>query len=214
MEIKSISKSISINQKKINSIISPELLNDLISNTKNQTNIKLFDCTYPKERGFDLFKSIRIPNANFFDFDLFRSDQIIKSSQLSLGFPNLKQIKNFLNKFDIKNSDHIILYDQYGIHSSPRAWFLLDSYNIKNISILNGGLPLWMKNKFLIDTEYYEEDYINDNINEEDSDNDNEESDNNISKEVNKGKKILLLLLFSLSFLFFSFFNINFFREY
>ena len=167
MEIKSL------NPKKFKSLITPELLNELLNNKQNSLNIKLFDCTYPSDRGYNLFKTVRIANANFFDFDFFRSDQIIKSSQLSLGFPNLKQIENFVKKYEIKNSDQIILYDQYGIHSSPRAWFLLNSYNIKNISILNGGLPLWMKNKFPINTEYYEE----------------EENESEESEELEEGNK-------------------------
>ena len=154
MEFKSINTP-----QKIKSLISPGFLNELLSgDKKNSSNIKLFDCTYPSERGYKLYKTTRIADANFFDFDLFRSDEIIKSSELSLGFPNLKQIEKFINKYNIKNTDHIVLYDQYGIYSSPRAWFLLKSYNLQNLSILNGGLPLWMKNKFPINTDYFQDD--------------------------------------------------------
>lgn len=169
MEIKKF-----LNPQKIKSLISPESLNELLTNKQNSINIKLFDCTYPSQKGFNLFKTVRIPSTNFFDFDFFRSNEIINSTELSLGFPNKKQIENFVKKFEIKNSDHIILYDQYGVHSSPRAWFLLSSYNIGNISILNGGLPLWMKNKFPLDTEYCEDDYIDYEDNDNENENENE----------------------------------------
>ena len=159
-----------INKSKlIKSLISSNKLNELILN--NSKNIKLFDCTYPSFKGKKLFEKIRIKNAKFLDFDLLKSNNYDSSNQ-TLGFPDKNQILNFLKENLIKKSDEIILYDQYGIYSSPRVWYLLNIFQIQNIKILDGGLPNWIKNNLPIDRE---------NLNESSNEEENEE----ISKEHN-----------------------------
>lgn len=45
----------------------------------------------------------------------------------------------------IDNSTNIILYDRNGTHSSPRVWWMFLVAGYKNVKVLNGGLPQWVK---------------------------------------------------------------------
>jgi thiosulfate/3-mercaptopyruvate sulfurtransferase len=36
------------------------------------------------------------------------------------------------------------VYDQHGIYSAPRAWWLLKLFGHEKVFVLNGGLPEWM----------------------------------------------------------------------
>ena len=40
------------------------------------------------------------------------------------------------------------MYDNLGVYSSPRVWWMFTVMGHKNIAVLNGGLPEWKKNNF------------------------------------------------------------------
>jgi len=47
------------------------------------------------------------------------------------------------------NQDSIIVvYDDLGIYSSARAWWLFKTFGFKNVAVLNGGLPEWINNGY------------------------------------------------------------------
>jgi thiosulfate/3-mercaptopyruvate sulfurtransferase len=45
----------------------------------------------------------------------------------------------------INENSVIVVYDQYGIYSSARAWWMFRSMGHKNVAVLNGGFPAWEK---------------------------------------------------------------------
>jgi thiosulfate/3-mercaptopyruvate sulfurtransferase len=145
------------NFKKIKSLVSAFELNNVLNDPTAKLSLKIFDCTYPSIKGHKVYKQLRIKDAKYLSLEKFRSNEILNSENLSLGFPSKQQIFDFLNENKIKKTDMIVLYDQYGIYSSPRAWFILKSFSIKNINLLDGGLPMWMKSKFPIDDEFKNE---------------------------------------------------------
>ncbi len=44
----------------------------------------------------------------------------------------------------INSSDEIVVYDEKGVYSSPRAWFLFLNAGHSKVRVLNGGLPAWI----------------------------------------------------------------------
>lgn len=84
---------------------------------------------------------IQIPNARFFDL---KSD----FSDIDAPFPNTvpssEQFTRSAQNLGINNSSIIIVYDEYGIYSSARAWWLFKAFGHENIAILDGGLPAWI----------------------------------------------------------------------
>jgi len=89
----------------------------------------------------ELFSADKISNSKFFDID-----QVCdKSTDLPHMFPNLDIFIKNVKELDIRKSDYIVCYDRSGIFSSPRVWFTLKLFVAKNVAVLNGGYPKWLK---------------------------------------------------------------------
>lgn len=110
-------------------------------------NIKILDCSWHmpnSERSGKLeFEACHIPGSIFFDIDEF-SDK--KSSFPHTVLPDDK-FSQMISDLGISNQDHIIVYDTLGIFSSPRVWWMFNYYGHNQISILDGGLIKWCKEK-------------------------------------------------------------------
>lgn len=110
-------------------------------------NIKILDCSWHmpnSERYGKLeFEACHIPGSIFFDIDEF-SDK--ESSFPHTILPNDK-FSQMISNLGISNQDHIIVYDTLGIFSSPRVWWMFNYYGHNQISILDGGLIKWCKEK-------------------------------------------------------------------
>lgn len=61
------------------------------------------------------------------------------------AFPTQVQFEKGLEKFGIGKNSTVILYDNQGVYSSPRAWWIFKTMGFQNAYILNGGLPQWIK---------------------------------------------------------------------
>ncbi|MDC0954174.1 rhodanese-like domain-containing protein [Pelagibacteraceae bacterium] len=110
-------------------------------------NIKILDCSWHmpnSERSGKLeFEACHIPGSIFFDIDEF-SDK--KSSFPHTVLPDDK-FSLMISDLGISNQDHIVVYDTLGIFSSPRVWWMFNYYGHNQISILDGGLIKWCKEK-------------------------------------------------------------------
>ena len=112
----------------------------------NASNLVILDASMKKatEADSDL-ATIQIPGARFFD---------IKNvfSNLEDPFPNAvpseQQFNRETQNLGINNDSDIIVYDDKGIYSSARVWWLFKAFGHDNIAVLDGGLPEWQKNNF------------------------------------------------------------------
>lgn len=109
----------------------------------NLMKVKVFDGSWHMpstgRSGLKEFEKVRIPSSNFFDIDLISN----KSTNLPHMLPDENTFNDFMNKFGVKNSDHIVVYDTKGIFSSPRVWFTFKLFGHENVSVLDGGYPKW-----------------------------------------------------------------------
>lgn len=91
------------------------------------------------------FQGLQIKNARFFD---------IKNSfsKNDTDLPNMLQdptdFEQACRKLGINKSSKIVVYDNLGIYTSPRVWWLFKTMGHTNIAILNGGLPAWNQEGF------------------------------------------------------------------
>lgn len=104
-------------------------------------NLLIFDATIPKV-GTKEEPSIKeqIPNAIFFDI---KND----FSDLNSKYPNTllhpDEFEFKAQNIGVNNDSCIIVYDDLGIYSSPRVWWMFTTFGFKNIAVLDGGLPAW-----------------------------------------------------------------------
>lgn len=127
----------------MNPIVSVEWLNDNL----DFCDIVILNATIPRPRelsgkGFD---QKVIPKTRFFDIKNNFSDI---SAPFPSTFPSLKQFTQQSQLLGINKDSIIVVYDDKGIYSSARAWWLFRTFGHHNIAILDGGLPKWNKSGF------------------------------------------------------------------
>lgn len=122
----------------------------LFSNLENE-NLIIFDATIPKvtSKNDDLIEEKhQIKSAIFFDIQNTFSD-------VSAPFPNTilspKEFEEKAQELGINNHSCIVVYDDLGIYSSPRVWWLFQLMGFTNIAVLNGGLPEWKNKEYPIE---------------------------------------------------------------
>lgn len=86
-------------------------------------------------------ENIRIKGARFFDLKNNFSD---KDSDLPNTFPSVAQFEQECQNLGVNIGSLIVVYDNLGIYSSPRVWWMLKIMGHKNVTVLNGGLPDWV----------------------------------------------------------------------
>jgi thiosulfate/3-mercaptopyruvate sulfurtransferase len=92
-------------------------------------------------QGFEEYLAHHIPGAVFFDIDEI-SDH---SSQLPHMLPPVHTFELHMTRLGISNDMDVVVYDGMGLFSAPRVWWTMRVFGMKNVFILDGGFPKWMK---------------------------------------------------------------------
>ncbi len=92
-----------------------------------------------------------IPGAMKFDLERDFFDH--QSSQLH-AMPTAEQFDKGAQRLGIKRNREIVIYDDQGIYSAPRAWYTLRCMGFTNVKVLNGGLPQWLEENRTVYSEY------------------------------------------------------------
>ncbi|CAM1368619.1 sulfurtransferase [Tenacibaculum xiamenense] len=90
----------------------------------------------------------QVPNTIFFDIKKNFSDT---SSQFPSTVPSEEQFQEEARKLGINNDSCIVVYDNLGIYSSARVWWLFKTFGFENVAVLDGGFPAWKKAGFPIE---------------------------------------------------------------
>ena len=113
----------------------------------NLNKVKIFDASWhmpnSKRSAEEEYLEKHIPKAIFWDVDK-HSD---KDSSYPHMMPNSDYWTRMLWRFEIRNNDHIIVYDNSDIYSSCRLWFSLKYFGHEKVSVLDGGFQKWLKEK-------------------------------------------------------------------
>ncbi|TCK69260.1 thiosulfate/3-mercaptopyruvate sulfurtransferase [Winogradskyella wandonensis] len=125
------------------SLVSVEWLNANIE----AENLVVLDATIPKVSGSGVENTIGyIPKSRFFDI---KNKFSAVDAQFPNTIPSKNQFQTEARNLGVNSSSCIVIYDQHGIYSSARAWWLFRYFGHKNVAVLNGGLPEWHKMGFL-----------------------------------------------------------------
>lgn len=110
-------------------------------------SVKVLDCSWSLPGETSILPTGYIPKSQYFDIDKIAD----LSSHMAHMLPSAQNFAKAMSNMGIKNSDHIICYDKYGIRSAPRVWLTFKTFGHEQVSILNGGLPSWVEaNKALV----------------------------------------------------------------
>lgn len=114
-----------------------------VSEQLGQPNLIFLDASLPKPKsasGDHPLSSIQIKNSRFFDLDGAFSEL---ESNLPHMMPSAQYFSKQARELGINKDSMIVVYDNHGIYSSPRAWWMFRSMGHEQIVVLDGGLPAW-----------------------------------------------------------------------
>ncbi|MFC3120178.1 sulfurtransferase [Agaribacter flavus] len=92
-----------------------------------------------------------LPNSQHIDLDDSFHD---KSSSYAHTMPSAEQFNAQAQALGVRRDSTIVIYDNQGIYSAPRAWWMFKVMGFEQVYVLDGGLPAWVANDYAVDTKY------------------------------------------------------------
>jgi len=120
-----------------------------LHNHLNDDNLLIFDASMNKvTSNANEVEVFQIQNTQYFDIKHVFSDT-------NAPFPNTvplqEQFTKEAQRLGVNNDSIIVVYDDKGIYSSARAWYLFKAFGFKNVAVLDGGLPEWIANGYKVE---------------------------------------------------------------
>ncbi|WP_433973963.1 3-mercaptopyruvate sulfurtransferase [Tunturiibacter lichenicola] len=85
------------------------------------------------------YLATHIPGAIFFDIEAL-SDH---ATTLPHMLPTPEAFSQSMSALGVSDTSTIVIYEQQGVFSAPRAWWMLRTFGAQNVYILDGGLRAW-----------------------------------------------------------------------
>ena len=90
----------------------------------------------PRER----FEAAHIPGAVFFDIDEIADS----ASDLPHMLPPPEKFSSRVRRLGLGDGTRIVVYDQQGLRSAARVWWMFRLFGHDDVAVLDGGLPKWL----------------------------------------------------------------------
>lgn len=107
-------------------------------------DLVVFDCStfLPNEPGnkHDAFRASRIPGARMFDIDAIADAE----TALPHMVPTPGRFAKLVGALGVSNDTRVVFYDQHGLRSAPRGWWMMRLFGHDRVAVLDGGLPGWV----------------------------------------------------------------------
>jgi thiosulfate/3-mercaptopyruvate sulfurtransferase len=87
------------------------------------------------------FRLAHIPGAVFFDIDTIAD----RDQGLPHMLPKPEPLAKAMTALGLGDGMRFVVYDVTGLYAAARVWWTLRAYNVKDIRIVDGGLPKWIK---------------------------------------------------------------------
>ncbi len=110
----------------------------------NDPDLVLLDASMEKVVGkppIEYAELTLIPNS--YQLDLERELVDLSSEQVH-AFPTAAQFEQVAAGLGINAQSQVVVYDNQGIYSAPRAWWIFKVMGFDNVRVLDGGLPKWL----------------------------------------------------------------------
>lgn len=86
----------------------------------------------------------KIKGARKFDLETTFSDL---ENPLPKALPSVVNFEAACRALGVCKNSKIVIYDNLGLYSSPRAWWMFKIMGHEQVAVLDGGLPAWIANK-------------------------------------------------------------------
>ena len=125
---------------------------DWLSSRLSDPEIRILDATWylpnvDRDAKAEYDQS-HIPNARFFDIDEVSDHR----SDLPHMVPPVEKFMSKVRKLGVGDGHQIVIYDSHGLFSAARVWWLFKVMGQKNVAVLDGGLPKWLREGRIVDS--------------------------------------------------------------
>jgi thiosulfate/3-mercaptopyruvate sulfurtransferase len=80
-----------------------------------------------------------IPGARFFDI----AEIADTDSPLPNTMPPVEKFVSSVRRLGIGDGHRVVVYDQHGLYSAARVWWMFRVFGHRDVAVLDGGLPKW-----------------------------------------------------------------------
>lgn len=88
------------------------------------------------------FDDLYIPRSRIFNIKETFSNA---DSKFPNTFPSVEKFEEESRRLGINKDSEIVVYDNLGLYTSPRVWWMYRVMGHRNVKVLNGGLPEWIR---------------------------------------------------------------------
>jgi len=122
----------------------PLVTTEWLAEALGQPDLIVFDATkyLPNEAkdGKAEFLRCHIPGARYFDIDAVAD----LDTDLPHMVPSSGRFAKLVGEMGVSNKSNVVFYDQKGLASAARGWWLMTLFGHENAAVLDGGLPKWL----------------------------------------------------------------------
>ncbi len=86
------------------------------------------------------YRDAHLHGAQFFDIDAISDPD----SDLSHMLPTPERFAAAMGALGIGDGDRVVVYDTAGLFSAARAWWMLRAMGLRDVTVMDGGLPRWL----------------------------------------------------------------------
>lgn len=121
----------------------PLVTTEWLADELAKPDLIVFDATKylpnePKDGKIE-FIAAHIPGARYFDID----EVADQDADLPHMVPTPGRFAKLMAALGVSNRSRLIFYDQKGLASAARGWWLMRLFGHDNAAVLDGGLPKW-----------------------------------------------------------------------
>jgi thiosulfate/3-mercaptopyruvate sulfurtransferase len=123
----------------------PLVTTEWLAGELGKPDLVVFDATKylpnePKD-GHAEFLRAHVPGARYFDIDQIADTD----TDLPHMVPTPGRFGRLMAALGVSNTSRIVFYDQKGLASAARGWWLMGLFGHDQAAVLDGGLPKWVK---------------------------------------------------------------------
>ncbi len=123
----------------------PLVSTEWLAEELGKPDLVIFDATkyLPNEDkdGLTEFRRAHVRGARYFDIDEIADTD----TDLPHMIPTPGRFARLIGALGVSNSSRVVFYDQKGLASAARGWWLMGLFGHDNAAVLDGGLPKWQR---------------------------------------------------------------------
>lgn len=125
-------------------MVHPLVTTQWLANHLDTPNLIILDASMSRVIGREPIvydQPMFIPGSQAMDLD----DAFCNPSATEVhGFPSQERFTREARKLGINAGTTVVLYDNQGVYSAPRAWWIFKAMGHEKAFVLDGGLPKWL----------------------------------------------------------------------